>query len=247
MDVSNDVFQATAVQFLIDGQEQDAAITLLSCSLNVYETGNSGWVGAETHYEVHVTLSGPRATYDTLLDEQNGIARKIERALAAILPVGYYIGQFSYRAATIDIGPEWRDELLEIARGRGVHNQAVDSSTAFTWQTLRFRSASERRIAEALDKAGAFFVPNCLARLGPVGSRRTREPDFLVCDEGKWGILEVDGDPFHPPTTTAKDHARDRLFRAHGIRFIEHYDATTCYKEPDRVVREFLALLRQQP
>jgi very-short-patch-repair endonuclease len=58
---------------------------------------------------------------------------------------------------------------------------------------------------------------------------------------GKFGILEVDGRPYHQ--TAADDHERDRLFKRYGIRVIERFDATRCWNEPDKVVQEFLEIL----
>ncbi len=143
--------------------------------------------------------------------------------------------------------PDWQTELLEIARGTGVHNQAVADTTAkvITWNGLRFRSESERRIAAALDHAGVLYLANCKARLGLPDARLNREPDFLVCHNGKWGMLEVDGEPFHPPSRTVQDHERDRLFKQHGIRAVEHFDATACYETPQAVVKKFLDILQQ--
>ena len=112
------------------------------------------------------------------------------------------------------------------------------------WQGMRFRSKTERRIAEALDRANVAFFPNARGRLGVAPDyRENREPDFLVVSEGKLGILEVDGDAAHPPQNAAADHARDRLFRSHGIKVVERFPATTCYEDPDRVVAEFRRLL----
>ena len=111
------------------------------------------------------------------------------------------------------------------------------------WQTLRFRSESEKKIAEALDRAGVLFLANCLARLTTLEGRKTKEPDFLVCYQGRWGILEVDGEPYHPPSRTVDDHKRDRDFRKYGIQVVEHFDARECYQQPDRVVKEFLDTL----
>lgn len=79
-----------------------------------------------------------------------------------------------------------------------MHNQAVEAVSARIWNNLRFRSESEVRIAQALDRAGVLFLPNCKARLGSPEGRRNRESDFMICYEGKWGILEMDGEPFHP-------------------------------------------------
>ena len=84
-----------------------------------------------------------------------------------------------------------------------------------------------------------------MARLG-LKDRLNREPDFLVCYEGKWGILEVDGEDSHPPSRTVDDHERDRLFKQHGILLVEHFDASECWENADGVVKKFLELLRKQ-
>jgi hypothetical protein len=126
---------------------------------------------------------------------------------------------------------------------QNVSNQAAGANHVIVWRNLSFRSESERRIAEALDKAGVLFFPNCKARLGPRKDRENFEPDFLVCHKGKWGILEVDGEPYHPATRTVEDHERDRFFRLHGIPVVEHYDAAECFENADKVVQQFLFLV----
>jgi hypothetical protein len=126
---------------------------------------------------------------------------------------------------------------------RQVSNQGVNAP--HKWNGLRFRSQPEIRIAEALDKAGVLFYPNCKARLNTSVGREGKETDFLVFYQGKCGILEVDGEPWHPPSRTVHDHERDRLFKVHGIRVVEHYDANRCSRQPDEVVREFLEILKQ--
>lgn len=238
--LNDDQILASAVRFLIDGHEEDAASVLLSCSLNIWDSGDSWYVGSETTHGLHVDLTGPRAAYEILQDYNHAITKSIKQALAAVLPENTYIRHFTSRAELIDIDPEWRTELLEIARGKGVHNQAIGATSIRMWSNLRFRSASEVHIAQALDRAGVLFFPNCKARLGYSGNRRNREADFLICHEGKWGILEVDGEPFHPPSRTVEDHERDRLFHAHGILVIQHFDAQECYENPDGIVQKFL-------
>ena len=74
--------------------------------------------------------------------------------------------------------------------------QFYSNSTIHTWENLRFRSKTEIKIAEALDRTGVLFVPNSLARLTTPKGRENKEADFLICYNGKWGVLEVDG-PFH--------------------------------------------------
>jgi uncharacterized protein YjbI with pentapeptide repeats len=124
-----------------------------------------------------------------------------------------------------------------------VSNQGINAPQK--WQGFYFRSKTEIKIAEALDQVGVLFYPNCKARLSSAVGREGKETDFLVFYQGKWGILEVDGEPWHPPSRTVHDHERDRLFKVHGNRVVEHYDASRCEKQPDEVVREFLEILRQ--
>ena len=231
------VLLPSAAQFLIDGGEENAANVLLACQLRVWESGDTWWVGNEAHSALHVELTGPRVAYDALNDAKNPLGDAIRKALGAVLPSDTYIKHFTARGQLVEVDPEWRSELLELARGRGVDNQAVAPRAAHIWKNLRFRSKSEVRIAEALDRAGVLFLPNCRARLEVSAARENREADFLVCAEGRWGVLEVDGE------RTADDHGRDRLFRAHGVRVVEHFHADRCYNEPDSVVREFLNIL----
>jgi len=124
-----------------------------------------------------------------------------------------------------------------------LHNQALGANPLVWWNGLRFRSKTEVKIAEALENMNALFFPNCRGRVGPLGNRQNREPDFLVSYNGKWGILEVDGHSFHPPERSAAEHERDRLFHHHGVVWVQRFDATRCYNQPDSVVREFLELL----
>jgi len=234
---------ASAVAFLVEGGEEEAAGVLLACSLGLRAAGGAWYDGDELHAGVHVELTGPRAAYELLCDDHHPISRAILAALSAVLPPGLEMDRFSVRAELVAPDPGWRTRLLERARGEGVDNQAVGFAPARVWQGLRFRSESELRIAQALDRAGVLYLPNCKARLGAAGARQNREADFLVCFEGRWGILEVDGEPFHPPSRTAQDHERDRLFRTHGILVVEHFDARECYGDAGGVVKRFLEIL----
>ncbi|OLE57417.1 MAG: hypothetical protein AUI36_14660 [Cyanobacteria bacterium 13_1_40CM_2_61_4] len=169
--------------------------------------------------------------------------KAILKAFHAHLPGQVYIEELHPGVEPETIDPNWLTSLIE--ETRHVQNQAIGASNVLIRNNLRFRSRSEVQIATALDRAGVLFLPNCIARLGTLDNRQNREADFLVCYNGKWGILEVDGEPFHPPSRTAQDHERDRLFRAHGIMVVEHFDATECFENPYGVVRRFLEILKQ--
>lgn len=171
----------------------------------------------------------------------------VQAALEAVLPAGYYVKHFTVKSEMVDIDADWREELLEIARGRGVTNQgvAIRDAPLYAWKNLRFRSKTEMKMAQALDRAGVLFWPNCMARLGLAeGKRGNREADFLVCNGGRFGILEVDGEAFHPPSRAAEDQDRSRIFKKNGVCVVEHYGAERCWSDADGVVSEFLSLLR---
>ncbi|MBV6466543.1 MAG: hypothetical protein PGMFKBFP_01859 [Anaerolineales bacterium] len=132
------------------------------------------------------------------------------------------------------------DDKLELFQD----NQASGTTNPIIWNNLRFRSKTEVKIAEALEKEKVLFFPNCKARLG-FTERQNLEPDFLVCYKGKLGILEIDGSPYHPASRSAHEHKRDRLFLAHGISLVQRFDANECYENPENVVKQFLYLLTQ--
>jgi hypothetical protein len=233
---------ASAVAFLLEGGDKEAASLLLACALSTWPVGQD-WIEEAVQVGLHVELVGPREAYDTLCDGGHPIAMAIREAVAATLPGYLYLDELSARAEMVDVDPGWRGKLLEAARGDGVHNQAGGNGAAHMWHGLRFRSHSEVTIAKALDRAGVMYLANCLARLGPPPHRFTREADFLVCCDGRWGILEVDGEPFHPASRAAEDHERDRSFRLQGVPVVEHFDAGECRRDPDGVVRRFLKVL----
>lgn len=119
-------------------------------------------------------------------------------------------------------------------------NQGIDAS--IEWHGLKFRSVSEVQIARALDKKKVLFFPNCRCIAG-TSDRQIKELDFLVCDNGRWGVLEVDGSQWHQ--SAAIDHNRDRQFQKHGIDFIQRYDAEACFNDPHSVVEEFLDMMKR--
>jgi hypothetical protein len=211
-----------------------------------------------------ITLTAPRATYDILHPINSGAYYKCEfRAeYGQAFQENFFISdaiieafhalldgkvRFRIKAMLININDHWRDEVTALLRGDRVTNQGLQLAPqrpVLTWNGLRFRSASEVRIAEALERVQVLFLPNCMARLG-FSHRENREADFLICHKGKWGILEVDGPLSHPPARKVDDDERARLFKAHGIRLVEHFDAGDCLEDADGVVRRFLYLLGQ--
>jgi hypothetical protein len=258
----DDQLLASAVTFLIDGADEKAAMILLACTLHYDEIHHDSDSFNNAYTEKTITLEAPRLSYDFLdvinipyyyreepdipadLGEKVDICASIRRALHALTDIDV---QFVVKASLVQMTVQWRRELLALLRGETVTNQGLPFSSKapiVTWNNLRFRSQTEVRVAEALEHAQVLFLPNCMARLG-FSQRQNREADFLVCQKSKWGILEVDSPSSHPPTRTVEDHERDRLFKAHGIRVVEHFDASECWENADGVVKRFLYLLGQ--
>ena len=242
-----------AVRFLIDGGDEKPAAILVVSRLNIRVNADvfDEWEGVV--YGVTYVVEAPRAGYDALkqlhVDElardwnAHAVGESIREALNAVTPANIEVRHIDARFDQTPAVEGWRDDLAAFLLGRETHNQAPGPGPMRMWENLRFRSESEKRIAQALDAAGAMFLPSCRARATADGARRTVEPDFLVCWKGRWGILEVDGEPFHPSRRTVHDHARDRVFKTHGIMVVEHFDASECFEKPADVVRKFLTLL----
>jgi len=124
-------------------------------------------------------------------------------------------------------------QLVAAREGRPIH----------TWNELRYASASEISIAQELEKRKNLFFPLAVAVRAETGERWKdhREVDFLICTNGAWGILEV---AYHPDRYE-KDSEKDHWFKKSGILCIQHYTAERCYKEPSKVVYDFLGILKQ--
>ncbi len=111
---------------------------------------------------------------------------------------------------------------------------------AIAWHGFTLRSHSEVKIAKALDYKGVIFLADPKIRLKTETHRQTREVDFLIQYQGKWGILEVDG-PHHQRSTEA-DQWRDARLTEHGL-LVVRFPADQCYRQPDVVVDTFLQKL----
>jgi hypothetical protein len=246
---TSDQLIATAVQFLLDGEDYDAASILFSCILEMrpsseyMDRSGSGW-----SLSVAIVVYAPRLAYDVLAQQADTPAKNaIRRALDALAPDHTYVNDVRVRARpNTNLPHNWREELEQAVRSRGVNNQGIifNPASAIMWQGLRFRSQSEVKIAQEFERRNVLFFPNCKGYLMKDDGPGSEEPDFLVCKDGKWGILEVDGKPFHPPQRTAQEHKRDRWFKMYGVMPIEHFDANECYETPKSVVDRFLVVLK---
>jgi len=233
-----DKILASAISYLIDGQEIYEASLLLLCDLYLYE-GQASYDSTD----VTVELRGNRTVHEIIQNKEHEATAAVRRAFQSVLPSTYYLESLTARVVFSAFDTDWREKFLEIIQGKAALNQCkpIEDKPRFTWDYLFFRSPHEIEIAKALSQHDLLFLPNCMARFSPAGQRR--EADFLVCCDGKWGILECDGDTYH--TNAARDHDRDRLFQSQGIRVVQRYTAKRCIENPKGVVQEFLVLLRK--
>jgi hypothetical protein len=231
--------RAAAAHYLLQGGDQEAAALLLSLNLEVSLVSTSG------SRSLYLNAVGPRDVYDQFGVVPQGLAGKVWLALNAVgRSLGWHIS-LSARLAIPELTSDDQQALIDLALGRNIHNQAagVPLQKVVLWENLRFRSQTEAKIAQALDRAGAAFWPNCRARVGEGKHRQNLEADFLVLWNGRYGILEIDGEPWHPPERRAAEQVRDRVWQRHGVKLVQHYDSKRAYSQPDGVVRDFLKLL----
>jgi hypothetical protein len=125
--------------------------------------------------------------------------------------------------------------ITELASGRN------NGKGPIVYNEMKFASKSEIRIAQELEARSILFFPLAMGVRAETGSfyKDHREADFLVCDEGKWGILEVS---YHPDRYE-KDAEKSAWWKKSGILCVEHYTAERCFNEPRAVVDEFLGIL----
>ena len=91
----------TAIQFLIDGGEQEAADILKLCSLENCEVVDYWMDGSEQMDGLSVVLQGPRMAYEILSRHDHPLRKEILFAFKAVLPGSTYIKNLRMHAVTL--------------------------------------------------------------------------------------------------------------------------------------------------
>lgn len=153
------------------------------------------------------------------------------------------------RMKLLEVDEDWQEEMRRlISETKGSNQGAISEKVAkregrdtHTYNEMTFGSKSEIRIAQELEVRDLLFFPLPLGVRAETGDRwkDRREPDFLVCQDGAWGILEV---AYHPDRYE-KDAEKATWFKEAGILCVEHATAERCYNEPVDVVDDFLNVL----
>ena len=189
-----------------------------------------------------------------LIQEEPSIKQIIEKTLRLIAngQIFYQNGhRIEYRVKLLDVGGDWRQVVKDLIVNAKDANQGIISEMlaarkgkqALTYNEMKFASQSEIRIAQELERRQVLFFPLPLAVRQETGVpwKDHREVDFLICQEGRWGILEVS----HHPDRFEQDAQKDAWFKKSGILCVEHRSADRCYQNSGEVVDEFLSILAQ--
>ena len=178
-------------------------------------------------------------TPECYVREKMMFSRTVKNALEALIPDG---DEYNIDVKIKLLAPQEQRTI-------GINNCFFKQESTTLHDELRFRSKSEVVIYDELKQRDVLFFPNPAAILGVSASEygaavKKKEPDFLICYKGKWGILEINGDYHHSGiANTTKDHERARQFQHYGIFFIQAYDGDKCKSDPVGIVDEFLKLL----
>lgn len=235
----------TLVEFLIQERHPEVAAALVHGSVEVTyscKVGKADLVNVEIPPEGYPLVAGS--------DEIQQVIRRAVREVTA--------GNFNLEPAVelrmklLPVPSDgWEAEMKHrISNFRGSNQGLISELCAarngrppHTWNELRYASSSEIRIAQELERRKVLFFPLAVAVRAETGEswRDHREVDFLVCNNGTWGILEVS---YHPDRFE-RDAEKDVWFKQSGILCIQHCSAERCYRDSEGVISEFLSILKQ--
>jgi hypothetical protein len=87
-----------AIQFLVDGNEKEAADVLRTCTFENFDVVDSWMDGNRQLDGLLIEVSCPRSAYEIITDQSHPLTKSIEKALAAVLPSGAYLKSLRARA-----------------------------------------------------------------------------------------------------------------------------------------------------
>ncbi len=239
----------TLIEYLVDCELQETAALLIDASIEV----RSG-----LNYFDGVIIDLPPSVYNFLIHNEK--TRSIIKSAIQFVGEGHLEDgngtpavdyPIDFRIKLMEVKEGWKNVVRNIILNYKDPNQAIISEKVMmrknrkplVYNEMKFASQSEVRIAQQLEISKVLFFPLPLAVRNDTGDsfRDHREVDFLICNEGIWGILEVS---YHPDRFE-KDSEKDIWFKKSGILYTQHYTAERCFEEPDKVVEEFLEILQK--
>jgi hypothetical protein len=239
----------TTVAYLIEWNYHEIASLLVESELIL----NYSIQGFDNYLE-EVIIDLPISTYN-IIEKNDYFKNAITRAINKVSykNIRDQNSEFSveFRIKLIDIEEKWKEKVKDLISNFKDSNQGIvtelafkkEKKTPYIYNEMKFASKSEIKIAMELEQQKVLFFPLPLAVRAETGNKFEdhREVDFLVCQNGIWGILEV---AFHPDRFE-KDSEKDTWFKKSGILCIQHYTSERCYNSPQKVVLEFLEILQK--
>ena len=237
----------TWVQFLIDNDHKEIAAIALDTEISISYSGYDN----DDIESIIFAIS----TSAWIYVKKNEQIKKIMESTMRVVSQGnlYAVDNlpFDYRVKLIEIEEGWQNIIKNLIANAQNPNQGLISEKAlardgkqiYFYNEMKFASKTEIRIAQELENRKILFFPLPLAVRAETGNfyNDHREVDFLICQDGTWGILEVS---FHQDRYE-KDSEKDSWFKKSGILCIQHYTAERCWEHPRQVVDEFLSILAQ--
>lgn len=231
----------TLVTYFLESCDEETgkfyANLLLDCTYEILEQQSEyGY----TYWDV--TVQAPPQAFRYFLEEKNEF--KFLETLVRRSITEQSISNVQLALKRKEAAAGWDEGVRRYLAGDVVNNQgAAGTSPILDDLALRYKSQAEVAISKALRRARVMFFPLPVAVITVGQKSNKREPDFLICDAGRWGVLEVQGDEYHKNATV--DHERAELLQRHGIKYVRFYSSQACHADPDGVVRKFLEWLRQ--
>jgi hypothetical protein len=239
----------TWVQLLIDHNYTEIAAIATDIELEVLY---------DEYQPYAIAMNVPTAMFGTVKNDEH-IRKIMKRALLSIsdgrlwdrdgCPVQDI--KIVYRVKLIEVEDDWQNIVRDLIANSKKANQGIITEKMFSkrraepylYNEIKFASHSEIRIAQEFEKRKVLFFPLPLAVRSDTGNfyKDHREVDFLVCENGTWGILEVS---YHPDRFE-KDAEKDSWFKLSGILCVQHYSAEKCYSDTAKVVDDFLSVLKK--
>lgn len=231
----------TLVQFLIESNLKELAAITLDGEVEVWLDDN------RDYYSVALDL--PPSGYNFILMDESSKTALTESIYEVLKGRMNQNCDLNIRIKLLPIEESWQDKIRDLLSEAQSPNQGSITERVFAkhdrhyleYNHIKYASKSEIRIAQEFERLKVMFFPLALAVRNDTGNtyKDHREVDFLVCNDGQWGIIEVS---YHP-NRFEKDAEKDGWFKKSGILCIQHYTAERCYNHPTEVVKEFLEVL----
>lgn len=236
----------TTIAYLMELNFHEIAGLLVESELNLYY-GTNG-------FENEIIIDLPISTYN-IVEKSDYYKKEISEAVNKVVRKHINGQNYEYpvdfRMRLINIEENWKEKVKELISNFKDPNQGNITEVVFKrkgkspyiYNEMKFASKSEIKIALELEEKKVLFFPLPLAVRADTSNifEDHREVDFLICQNGIWGILEV---AYHPDRFE-KDSEKDMWFKKSGILCIQHCTAERCFNSPKEVVAEFLEILEK--